>query len=273
MPELGLARENIVFVSGHRLLVALPVLHGHLRDALDPRPRAGDRDRPGGLAPRPVGVGRHRRRRRAVHRRQPPDPRAAPQREPEDPAVQQPDLRPDQGPVLPHLRARQDHQVDADGLAGLAVQPGLARAGRRGVVRRPHDRLRPQAPDLGAARPRPSTTARRWSRSTRTATSSTTTRSSRSRTRATRDDFTIRLEHGQPITWGAERRARRRARPRQAAQGRRDRRRRPGRARRARRARRRTRRTPSTCRGWPTSRWPAPRSASSATSTGRSTTT
>ena len=45
-------------------------------------------------------VGRHRRRRRAVHRRQPPHPRPAPQRQPEDPAVQQPDLRADQGPVL-----------------------------------------------------------------------------------------------------------------------------------------------------------------------------
>ncbi len=100
MPELGLARENIVFVSGIGCSVALPVLHEHLRHALDPRPRAGDRDRPGHLAAGPVGVGRHRRRRRAVDRRQPPDPRAAPQRQPEDPAVQQPDLRPDQGPVL-----------------------------------------------------------------------------------------------------------------------------------------------------------------------------
>jgi 2-oxoglutarate ferredoxin oxidoreductase subunit beta len=43
MPELGIARENTVFVSGHRLLEPLPVLHEHLRDALDPRPRAGDR--------------------------------------------------------------------------------------------------------------------------------------------------------------------------------------------------------------------------------------
>ena len=103
----------------HRLLVAVPVLHEHLRDALDPRPRAGDRDRAGGVPAGPVGVGGHRRRRRAVDRRQPPDPRAAPQRQPQDPAVQQPDLRADQGPVLPDLRARQDHQVDADGLAGL----------------------------------------------------------------------------------------------------------------------------------------------------------
>ena len=60
------------------------------------------RSRPG-LAtsrPGPLRLGRDRRRRRALDRRQPPDPRAAPQREPEDPALQQPDLRADEGPVL-----------------------------------------------------------------------------------------------------------------------------------------------------------------------------
>ena len=45
LPSLGLRRENIVFVSGHRLLVALPLLPRHLRAALDPRARPGDRDR------------------------------------------------------------------------------------------------------------------------------------------------------------------------------------------------------------------------------------
>ena len=137
---------------------------------------------PGDVAAGPVGLGRHRRRRRAVDRRQPPDPRAAPQRRPEDPAVQQPDLRADQGPVLPDVRARQDHQVHADGLAGLPVQPGVARARRRGDLRRPHARLRPQAPHSSAARRRRTTRAPRSSRSTRTATSSTTARSTRSRT-------------------------------------------------------------------------------------------
>ena len=122
----------------HRLLLAVPLLPRHLRDALDPRPRAGDRDRHRHLARGPLGLGGHRRRRRALDRRQPPDPRDAPQREPEDPAVQQPDLRPDQGPVLPHLRARQGHQVDAGRLGGPPVQPGLARARRRGHLRRPH---------------------------------------------------------------------------------------------------------------------------------------
>ena len=40
------------------------------------------------------------------------------------------------------------------GLAGRAVQPGVAGAGRRGDVRGAVDRLRPQAPRLGAARGR-----------------------------------------------------------------------------------------------------------------------
>ena len=58
------------------------------------------------------------------------------------------------GQYSPDLRGRQDHQVDADGLAGRALQPGLAGPRRRGVLRRPHHRLRPQAPHLGAARGR-----------------------------------------------------------------------------------------------------------------------
>ncbi len=127
-----------------RLLVAVPVLRGLLRHALDPRP--GDRDRHrGGDGPRGRrGVRDHRRRRRAVDRRQPPDPRAAPQRQPDHPAVQQPDLRSDQGAVLPHLRDRQDHQVDADGVVGQPVQPGVAGPGRRGDLRGP-DRSTPTA--------------------------------------------------------------------------------------------------------------------------------
>ena len=73
----------------------------------------------------------HGRRRRAVDRRKPPDPRAAPQREPEDPDVQQPDLRADQGPVLADQRGGQGHEVDAVRLARPPVQPGGARARAR----------------------------------------------------------------------------------------------------------------------------------------------
>ena len=58
------ARELRVHL-GHRLLEPLPVLRQHLRLPLHPWPRAGHRDRAEGLAPRAVGLGGHRRRRRA----------------------------------------------------------------------------------------------------------------------------------------------------------------------------------------------------------------
>ena len=45
MPELGLARERHRLRLRDRLRGALPVLHADVRDALDPRARAGDRDR------------------------------------------------------------------------------------------------------------------------------------------------------------------------------------------------------------------------------------
>ena len=53
--------------------------------------------------PRPVGLGDHRRRRRAVDRRQSPDARHAPQPGHQHHPVQQPHLRTDQGAVLAHL--------------------------------------------------------------------------------------------------------------------------------------------------------------------------
>ena len=63
----------------------------------------------------------------------------------------------DQGPVLADVGAGQDHQVDAVGLARPPVQPGVAGARRGGHVRRPHHRLRPGAPDRRCCAPRPST--------------------------------------------------------------------------------------------------------------------
>ena len=137
-----------------RLRRPVRVLHEHVRDARHPRPRARAGHRPGHDPRGPVDLGRHRRRRLAVDRRQPPDPRAAPQRPGQDPAVQQPDLRADQGPGLADLRARQDHQVDAVRGRRSPVQPGRARARRRGLVRGPDDRPRPPAPHRGAARRR-----------------------------------------------------------------------------------------------------------------------
>ena len=117
---------------GHRLRGAVAVLHEHLRRARHPRPGAGGRHRCRAGPPRPARVGDRRRRRHAVDRRQPPDPRAAPQREPEDPDVQQPDLRADEGSVLADVGARQGHQVDAVRLDRPPVQPDVGRARRRG---------------------------------------------------------------------------------------------------------------------------------------------
>ena len=138
----------------HRLRGALLLLHGHVRDARHPRSRAGAGHRPRRGARRPLDLGRQRRRRRAVDRRQPPDPRAAPQRAAQDPDVQQPDLRPHQGAGVADLRARQGHEVDAVRRRGRAVQPARAGPRRGRDVRRPHDRPRPPSHDRRAARGR-----------------------------------------------------------------------------------------------------------------------
>ena len=151
MPELGIERERLVFVSGIGCAARFPYymqtygmhsIHGRA-----PAIATGLADVPA----RPVRLGRDRRRRRALDRRQPPDPRAAPQRQREDPALQQPDLRADEGPVLADVRAGQGDEVDADGLARPPVQPDVARDRRGGDLRRALDRHRPQAPDRGAA--------------------------------------------------------------------------------------------------------------------------
>ena len=136
---------------GHRLQRPVHLLHGHLRVPRDPRAGAGDRHRHRDGETRSQRLGRHGRRRRAVDRRQPPDPRASSQREPEDPAVQQPDLRADEGPVLADLGGREGHEVDTVRLGRSSLRSGRARAGRRGHLRRADDRQRPQASDRGAA--------------------------------------------------------------------------------------------------------------------------
>ena len=86
------------------------------------------------------------------------------------------------GQYSPDVRAGQDHQVDPDGLARPPVQPGLAGAS---APRRPSSPAR----STPTARTSPRCSARRttspaprWSRSTRTATSSTTAPSICSRT-------------------------------------------------------------------------------------------
>ena len=146
-PSTGVKPEDLVFVSGIGCAARFPYymntygvhgIHGRA-PAIATGVALG--------AARPARVGDRRRRRHAVDRWQPPDPRAAPQREPQDPDVQQPDLRPHQGPVLADERGRQGHEVDAVRLARPAVQPDVGRARRGGVVRRAHPRHGPQAHD------------------------------------------------------------------------------------------------------------------------------
>ena len=167
------AREHRVRL-GHRLLQPLPVLHEHVRLPHHPRPCADHRHRPQGRATRSQRVGRHRRRRRPVDRRQPLPAHVAPQHGREDPALQQRDLRADQGPVLAHVGARQAHQVHARWDRSTPHRPPVGRHRRRGHVRGPRRRYRNQAIWPTLDRRPPSTAARPSWRSTRTATSSTT---------------------------------------------------------------------------------------------------
>ena len=151
MPELGIEPHKTVFVSGigcsGRFTYYMDTYGVHGIHGRAPATRDGHRDR----QPRPVGLGRHRRRRRPLDRRQPPDPRPPPEREPEDPAVQQPDLRAHEGSVLAHQRRGQGHEVDAVRLGRPPVQPDRGGAGRRSDLRGAHDRQRPSAPHRGAA--------------------------------------------------------------------------------------------------------------------------
>ena len=151
------ARKHCVPL-GDRVRRSVPLLHEHLRAALDPRSCAGDRHRAVRHAARPRCVGGHRRRRCPVDRRQPPDPCAAPQRADDDPDVQQPDLRPDEGPVLADLGGRQGDQVHSVRGFGLALQPAELGDRSRGLVCRPDPRHGPKPHDgdlpTGARAPR-----------------------------------------------------------------------------------------------------------------------
>ena len=174
-------REHRVHLRD-RLLRPAAVLHEHLRVPHDPRPGADARDRAQGGPPGPDGLGHHRRRRRAVDRRQPRHPLDAPQRRHQPGHVQQPDLRADQGPGVADLRVRQADQVDAGRDRRHADHAADDRPRRRGELRGALGRHPHRAPP-GDARAEPAgTRARRSSRSSRTATSSTTARGATSPT-------------------------------------------------------------------------------------------
>ena len=122
---------------GHRMLVAVHLLHEDLRVPLRARARQRRGDGRQDGQPAPLGVGHHRRRRLAGHRRQPLHPRHPPQRGPQRHSVQQRDLRPDQRAVLPHFEAGQDHQDLALRHGREAVQPRRTGDRRQGHVLRP----------------------------------------------------------------------------------------------------------------------------------------
>ena len=85
------------------------------------------------------------------------------------------DLRPDQGPVLADVASSGSGRSRRRWARSTArCMPLTRRAGRRGDVRRPHDRHAHRAPPADARARRPPTAAPRSSRSSRTATSSTT---------------------------------------------------------------------------------------------------
>ena len=134
------AREDRVR-HRHRLLVALPLLYGDLRLPHDPRPRAGGGD--GGEAgqSRARRVDHHRRRRCAVDRRQSHDAHAAPQPRLPDPAVQQRDLRPDQGAIFADVAASARARPSTPfGSVDRPVRPCAFALGSGAPLRRARDR-------------------------------------------------------------------------------------------------------------------------------------
>ena len=146
MPELGIPREKVVFVSGIGCASRFPYymdtygvhgIHGRApaiatgiatsRPDLSVWVVMGDGDA-------------------SLDRRESPDPRAAPQRQPQAVHVQQPDLRTHEGPVLAHVRAGEGDEVDALRLPRATFQPDLGRFGGGGHIRCADDGCRPQAP-------------------------------------------------------------------------------------------------------------------------------
>ena len=174
MPDFGVPRENIVFISGIGCSSRLPYYMNtygfHTIHGRAPTIATGLK------AARPdlmVWVD-HRRRRRAVDRRQPPPALDAPQHGPHDDHVQQPDLRPDQGPDSPTSEFGKRTKSSPMGSIDRPMMPLTVALGRRGDVRRPGGRHPHRAPPAHARGAPAGTAARRSSRSSRTATSSTT---------------------------------------------------------------------------------------------------
>ena len=203
LAKLGMDRSKTVFISGIGCSSRFPYYMNtygfHTIHGRAPTFATGLK-----LARPTSRLGRHRRRRRPVHRRQSPHPRHPPQRRPQNPPLQQPNLRPDQGPIFAHQRARQENQE----------QPRWARSNTRSARSASPSAPRPLSPpapststsnisNTSSSAP-PRTTAPPSSRSTRTATSSTTAPSTTPPTRPPRATPPLYLEHGKPLIFGKD---------------------------------------------------------------------
>ena len=131
---------------------------------------------------------------------------AASERRHPDHHVQQPDLRPDEGPGEPDLRARQGHEVHA------IRDRSTTRSARSRSPSRPRRASSPARSTRHTEhlqktleRGRHATTARRSSRSSRTATSSTTAPTASSPIARSARTGRSSLEHGQPMIFGKDR--------------------------------------------------------------------
>ena len=151
LASLGVPREQFVFVSGVGCSSRLPyylntygfqTLHGRAPTVAT------------GLKLIAAGVerlGRHRRRRRPVHRRQPPHPRFAPQYRSQNSSFQQRSDGPDAGPVFADLARRHADARQPAGVDRRAAAAADAGRGGRGDVRGPHHRRGREPPDGDAA--------------------------------------------------------------------------------------------------------------------------
>ena len=89
LPEMGIAREDMVFISGIGLFQPLSLLHEHVRSAHHSRSCSNRGDWPQSGQSRPARMGHHRRWRQPVHRRQSPVACAASQRRSQHHSLQQ----------------------------------------------------------------------------------------------------------------------------------------------------------------------------------------
>jgi 2-oxoglutarate ferredoxin oxidoreductase subunit beta len=116
-------RSKTVFVSGIGCSSRFPYYMNtygfHTIHGRAPTFATGPEARPA----RPDRLDGHRRRRRPVHRRQSFHAHHPPQRRREGPAVQQPHLRPDQGPIFPDQRAGKKTKSTPMGAPEYPIRP------------------------------------------------------------------------------------------------------------------------------------------------------